>query len=86
MVGLWLKVVCIVASLMGCGVITIRPKPDVWLYHNGHEEYRVKDGKSYTPQGRRVHDGEVMKCWVTGKLIGVGDLSREGRRVYADNE
>lgn len=65
---------CIVAKL----------QQPVVLWHQGHEEYIVRDHQSYTPQGLLVPNGSVMRCWLTGKLIGVADLSRDGRRVYAN--
>lgn len=68
----------------GCIVARMDVEPPTILWHQGHEEYVVKNHLSYTPQGRLVPDGTPMVCWVTGKPIGVGDLRRDGRRVYAD--
>lgn len=64
--------------------IVVKLEQPVILWHQGHEEYIVRNHRSFTPQGRHVQDGEPMVCWLTGKAIGVGDLHRDGRRVYAD--
>ena len=75
--------VCVLTG-MGCIVDRTWVEPPTILWHQGHEEYVVREHQSYTPQGRLIPNGTPMVCWVTGKPIGVGDLRRDGRRVYAD--
>lgn len=65
---------------------TSMPHREIVWFHNGHEEYVMRNHKAFTPTGVYIPNGHVMTCWVTGKNIGMSDLTRDGRRVFSDGE
>lgn len=79
--------------LTGCGVTPIKTVPTVvfWQvkrYHHDHVEFTVNhlwlDGEWWTepvarqPNGKEIHVGDVLVCWVSHKPIDPDELSFKG--------
>lgn len=84
MSGLDFTLLMLMLTLTGCAAIIPHPTSPVVWYHNGHEELIIRDHEPYRPDGKHEIWGTPMTCWVTGKEIGMEDLTLEGRRVYAN--